>query len=161
MLTASSDEYARFTRRVTLVSKGDSIRKLGTRALAANILCSYYKLYHAVKMGQLLACCPVWWSLCMAGGQTSTGENWIRSNQRYIASTHVHSMQSTQLYGLSCHLRQVTYKFYALLWCMYTFRYVILHTLHHMFCQTSCHHQKYDKWMSSVIKKLSVAMFKY
>jgi hypothetical protein len=42
MLTASRDEYARFTRRVTLVSKGDSIRKLGTLALAAKTLHAYH-----------------------------------------------------------------------------------------------------------------------
>jgi hypothetical protein len=74
MLTASRDEYARFTRRVTPVSKGDSIRKLGTRALAVKILNTYYKPFHALKMGHLLVKCPVsivddrkpyinWWEL--------------------------------------------------------------------------------------------------
>jgi hypothetical protein len=55
MLTASRDEYARFTRRVTPVSKGDSIRKLGTLALAAKTLHAYYDSPHTETRVLVLA----------------------------------------------------------------------------------------------------------
>jgi hypothetical protein len=52
MLTASRDEYARFTRRATSVSKGDSIRKLGTLALAAKTLHAYHDSPHTETVYQ-------------------------------------------------------------------------------------------------------------